>query len=116
MTFLEADFGNIGAATAQEVLDVIKAAIPGLDGDVSSGNIKLFTNVVGSGGSIQVVGGQANASLGFNLSLSDGFNPNQGAMIRGQNSEPYDMSAIATLFVEENQNTAQPIALSLIHI
>ena len=112
VTFLEADFGNIAAATAQEVLDVIKAAIPGLDGDVSEGNIKLFTNVVGSGGSIQVVGGQANASLGFNLSLSDGFNPNLSAMIRGQNSEPYDMSAIATLFVEENQNTAQPIAFT----
>ena len=61
--FETADFGDIGAATAAEVVAVINTDITGATAEVRDDKIVLRSDTEGSGGIIQVTGGTANAGL-----------------------------------------------------
>jgi phage tail-like protein len=72
-TFNTGDFIAIGAATAVEVAAVIHADITGVSaGAVADGTVLLQHDTPGSGTSIQIVGGTANAVLGFPTTISKG--------------------------------------------
>lgn len=70
--FRTADFTNINAALAKEIAAAINrqaqysAAESYYDNTNKNYYIKIFTNTVGSKGSIQLVGGRANTALQFN--------------------------------------------------
>lgn len=70
--FRTSDFTNIGAATAQEVTAVINrqaqhSFAENYYDSVAKGNyVKIFTNTIGSKGSIQLEGGRADIALQFN--------------------------------------------------
>jgi hypothetical protein len=72
ITFHTADFTNIGAALAEEIAATINrqaehsAAESYYDNTNKLYYVKIFTNTVGSKGSIQLVGGRANIALQFN--------------------------------------------------
>jgi hypothetical protein len=83
ITFKTSDFQNISQATAAEVARAINQqakhsfAIPFIDSLSKKTFVQLFTNTIGSLGSIQVLGGTANAILkfnGFNLNAGNGSN------------------------------------------
>lgn len=111
VTFLEADFASITAATAQEVIDAIEAKVTGLSGD-DNGTIKIYSDTSGLGSSIQILGGTANPELGFDTFLVQGMNPNQPATLVCTQSETFNMSTSPTLFVAVDGTTPQPIAFT----
>ena len=63
-TFNTADFANIAIATAAEVATVIAGDITGVTA-TDFGNVVLLSDTSGSGSSVHVTGGTANAALGF---------------------------------------------------
>jgi hypothetical protein len=67
ITFDTAEFAAIGAATAEEVAAVIAAEITGAQVSVTSGGTKvtITSDTQGTGSSVEVTGGTANAALGF---------------------------------------------------
>jgi phage tail-like protein len=67
------DFVDIGNATAAEVAAVITTAVTGVTaGAMADGTVLLQRDAYGSGTSIKIVEGTANAILGFSLLLSEG--------------------------------------------
>ena len=82
IVFNTEDFTNIALATAEEIADVINKralysfAIVFDDRIKKEKFVRIFSNTVGSKGSIQVVGGRANIGLQFK-----GFNEGAGASI-----------------------------------
>ncbi len=112
VVFNTADFANIAAATAQEVIDAITASVTGLDGLDVSGFIRLFSDLDGTGSAIRIVGGTAYEALGFSQALSKGFNPSSPAQIVNANNETYDMSGGPTLFVAIDGGPSQTITFS----
>jgi hypothetical protein len=68
-TFLTANFANIAAATAQEVVNVLNATIATYDmggvASVDAGAVKIASNRKGTGSAVNVTGGTSNATLGF---------------------------------------------------
>lgn len=72
VTFSTNDFTNISAATADEVVATINRqtkhsyATAYYDSITKNTYIKLFTNTIGSKGSVRIVGGRANTSFHFN--------------------------------------------------
>lgn len=83
--FKTAEFTNIAAATANEVVAAINRqatssyAIAFEDSITKETNIRIFTNTIGSKGSVEMTGGRANISLEF-----EGYNTGAG---HGGNSQ-----------------------------
>jgi hypothetical protein len=71
VTFLTGSFVSIGAATAAEVIAVINAALSGGYADLNT-NVRINSDLRGTGSHIQVTGGTANAVLGFSTSVVNG--------------------------------------------
>jgi len=66
VTFNTADFAAIGAATAQEVADVITGDVSGVTaGATTDGYVVIQRDSYGEGTAVQVLGGTANGALGF---------------------------------------------------
>lgn len=65
ITFLAAEFSNIAAATASEVVDVINAKISGAFADLDGGNPRITSDTRGTDSYVQITGGTANTALGF---------------------------------------------------
>ena len=99
VVFNAGDFANIAAATAQEVIDAIKADTVGLDGLDVGGFLRLFSELDGSGSAIRVVGGSGFEALGLSQELIQGFNPSRSAKIINAINETYDLSGSPTLFI-----------------
>jgi uncharacterized phage protein gp47/JayE len=74
ITFLAGDFVNIAIATALEVAAVIDADLSDGGAVEALGKVRVFSDTEGTGSSIQVIGGSANAVLGFSTDLIKGFN------------------------------------------
>jgi len=72
VTFQTADFSTPAAGTSAEVAAVINAQTTGLQCDVPAAVPVITTDQRGSGASVQVTGGTANAILGFPTSLTSG--------------------------------------------
>lgn len=74
VTFLAVDFDDISQATAAEVAAILNggSGLTGATADGSGGTLSISTDTYGSGGSIQVTGGTANAVLGFSTSAVPG--------------------------------------------
>lgn len=109
VVFNTADFVDIGAATAQEVIDAIKADTSGVDGLDVSGFMRLFSSLDGSGSAIQIIGGTGFEPLGLSRELIKGFNPSRAAKIINANNETYDLSSSPTLFIAIDGGSAQTI-------
>lgn len=73
-TFNTADFALIGAATAAEVAAVIDADITGASAVAAGTFVRIESDTVGTGTSIQVTGGTANATLGFSTTAITAMN------------------------------------------
>lgn len=79
IVFRSIDFADITKATAEEITATINRqtqfsyAVPYFDNITKNTFVRMFTNTIGSKGSLQVVGGLANVVLQFN-----GFNMNAG--------------------------------------
>ncbi len=76
VTFLTAEFANIGAALASEVVAVLNAAFaaagsPAL-ATVSGSNVALTTTTLGNESTIQVFAGTSNTALGFTVATYNG--------------------------------------------
>lgn len=67
ITFLTASFSNIGAATAEEVRDVINGILVGGRATATSSNTKvtITSDRRGTGSGVNVTGGNANTALAF---------------------------------------------------
>jgi hypothetical protein len=80
ITFKSNEFTDINAAKAEEVVSAINRqskyfyATPYYDSVSQSTFIRIFTNTVGSKGSLRVLGGRANAALRFNGFISNAGN------------------------------------------
>jgi hypothetical protein len=78
--FRAADFTDINAATAQEIAAAINRqskysfAEDYYDSIVKGHFVKIFSNTIGSKGSIQIVGGRSNIALQFNGFIIDAGN------------------------------------------
>ena len=73
VTFLTADFGDIANATPEEVAAVINAAIDGGGKAlVLGGVLTLASDTEGTGSSVEVTGGTANAALAFSAGIVSG--------------------------------------------
>lgn len=78
--FRASDFSNINAATAEEISASINRqaqysfAIPFSIGSSNTYNIRIFTNTVGSAGSLQMTGGLANIALQFQNFITNAGN------------------------------------------
>jgi len=72
ITFLTAEFANIAAATAEEVIAVINAKMTGGYADLDGGDPRINSDVQGTDSHVQVTGGTANAALGFSTTIVDG--------------------------------------------
>ena len=112
VVFNTGDFANIAAATAQEVIDAIKADTTGLDGLDVAGFMRLFSDLDGSGSSIRVVGGTGFEALGLSQELIKGFNPSRSAKIINATYETYDMSGAPTLFIAIDGGGSQTITFA----
>ena len=64
-TFNTGDFSDIGAATAAEVFAVLNTDIAGQTASASGGAVVMTSDTTGRESSLEVVGGTANAVLGF---------------------------------------------------
>jgi hypothetical protein len=77
VTFVTSDFANIASATADEVAASINRqvthsfAVSHYNPVLNVNTIRLFTNTIGSKGSIVIEGGQSNVVLKFNDYLDD---------------------------------------------
>ena len=71
-TFETADFVDIGAATAAEVAAVLETDILGATSTDASNYVKIASDTVGLSSSVQIVGGTANAILGFSTDEATG--------------------------------------------
>ncbi len=65
VTFNTGEFVAIGAATALEVAAVINAEATGMQADVDTAAVRITTDRLGTGASIDTFGGTAAATLGF---------------------------------------------------
>lgn len=74
VTFNTADFTAIGAATAEEVAQVINQDLSGAKGIVTTAGTKVTieSDTKGTSSSVEVTGGTANAVLGFSTALVPG--------------------------------------------
>ena len=78
--FNSSDFSNIAAATAAEIAASINRqaqysfAIPYTNGATNTSTVRIFTNTVGSTGSIQLTGGLANIALQFQNYITNAGN------------------------------------------
>jgi len=72
VTFFTADFGAIANATPEEVAAVINAAIDGGKALVLGGVLTLASDTEGTGSSVEVTGGTANAALAFSAGVVSG--------------------------------------------
>jgi len=109
VTFATGDFVSIGAATAQEVADAIKAGTTGLDAVDASGEVRLISDTDGAGSALEIVSGTANPALGFAHERLKGFNPNRSAKVICGASEPYALTNGNTLFVQVDGGTSQQV-------
>jgi len=73
-TFNTGDFADIDNATAAEIAAVINTDITGATAEDAGGKVWIETDTEGTGGSIQVTGGTANAAIGFGTDLVEGMN------------------------------------------
>lgn len=69
--FPDSAFADPANATALEIAAVINAGVTGIQAD-DTGNITIRTDQLGSGASVEVTGGTANAILGFPTSVNNG--------------------------------------------
>jgi len=65
ITFIAASFMDIAAATAAEVAAAVNVQILGARSGVDAGRVGIGSDVTGAGSRVEVVGGTANAALGF---------------------------------------------------
>lgn len=67
IAFLTSEFVSIGAATAEEVANVINAKITGAQATVTSGGtrVTITSDRLGTGSGVNITGGTANGVLGF---------------------------------------------------
>lgn len=72
ITFNTAEFSNIALATAAEVSAVINAEISGAFAAPSIGAVAITSDKRGTGSSVQITGGSANAVLAFPTDLNSG--------------------------------------------
>jgi uncharacterized phage protein gp47/JayE len=80
VTFLVGDFGTPSLATAAEVAARITADLTGAAAIDAGGSVRIESDLDGSGSSIEVTGGTANAELGFSTSQIKGFNSLDAAL------------------------------------
>jgi hypothetical protein len=73
-TFNTGDFADINNATAAEVAAVVDIDITGVTTHDAGGKVRIETDAQGTGSSIQVTGGTANAALGFATTELAGMN------------------------------------------
>jgi hypothetical protein len=74
ITFNAGDFVDIANATASEVASVIDGDLDDGGAVAALGKVRIFSDLEGTGSSIQVIGGTANTALGFVTTLMKGFN------------------------------------------
>lgn len=72
LTLAAADFGNIAAATAAELVIVIERDLAGIDATDNAGTLELRTDGQGTGFSLNVTGGTANGVLAFTTGVLAG--------------------------------------------
>lgn len=83
--FNTGEFVTIGAATAQEIVDVINAETTGLTAVDANGRVRIESDTDGPGSSIEITGGSANPQIGFSTDEVAGMNVNDATL--GQNIE-----------------------------
>lgn len=74
VNFLTGEFVSIGAATAEEVANVIQAKLVGASATATTGGTKvtITSDKKGLGSFVEVTGGTANAILNFNVAVVQG--------------------------------------------
>jgi uncharacterized phage protein gp47/JayE len=91
VTFDTADFVDIGAATAAEIIDVLNDQLDGATAEAGAGGIHLESDTSGPGSALQVTGGTANPALGFSYERVRGMNWSTAAKIDSSNAEPFTL-------------------------
>lgn len=96
VTFSTGDFGDIGAATAAEVANVISTQIasPSATGGSPGGAVTITSD---TGGTIQVTGGTANGALGFPTTFTPSGTSN--VVIASRQRAVFDTARIAVVSV-----------------
>lgn len=92
-TFNTADFADIGAATAAEVAAVLESDIVGATSIAETNKVKITSDLITGGGSVQVTGGTANTALGFSTTTVEA----QKALTAKQLHDPWSKKTIDRL-------------------
>lgn len=92
IAFDAADFVDITAATALEVIDVINDQLTDGEAIEGDGGVRLQSETDGVGSSVEVTGGSANVGLGFSAELVKGFNWSTTAKVDFTDSPPYTLA------------------------
>lgn len=88
VTFLVGDFAVPAAATALEVAARIISDLTGANAIDAGGSVRINSDLNGSGSSIEITGGTANAELGFSTSIIKGFNSLDVALGADEETDP----------------------------
>lgn len=72
ITFITAQFSDIGAATAAEVASAINSNLTGAAASASSGSVVITSSTTGDSSKVEVTGGTANTALGFSTTATTG--------------------------------------------
>ena len=113
VTFLTGDFADIANATAAEVAAVIDSALTGATAvDTIATNVRITSDLDGSGSALRVVGGTAFEALGFSKALFKGFNPDIPAQQINGTSEPYALVDGFTLTVQVDEGATQIVTFN----
>jgi uncharacterized phage protein gp47/JayE len=113
VTFQIADFGTPSAAVASEVLSRINKDLKGATATLVELNTKVkIASNKWNGGTIQVTGGTAVATLGLDTDLHESFSPHVPAVESG-NAEPYVFNADDQVIVIVDGNLANNFTVPL---
>jgi phage tail-like protein len=87
ITFNSGNFGDISAATADEVVISINAGLTGATATNDNGSVRITSDTFGSSSSVHVSAGTATA-LAFSSVIQTGFTDNSGKLLANRIPEP----------------------------
>jgi hypothetical protein len=109
VTFVTGDFVDITNATAAEVASVLSSNLTGASALDAAGEVRLTSDLEGSGSAVRITGGTGFEALGFSREKVRGFNIDKAAQIINTASETYALSDGETLFVKVDRGGTQTI-------
>ncbi len=116
VTFIVGDFAVPATATAAEVATRITTDLTGAAAADAGGAPRITSDLDGSGSSIEVTGGTANALLGFSTAIVKGFNSNDVVLGRDIETDPAFRNRREDLLKTTGKATVDAIRAAVLNV